>query len=242
MTKTEGSLEKYYKILRLEPGAGPDELKKAYKNRVKAWHPDKLPSASKRLQKLAHDKLAAIKVAHRALGKHIRAEAKKTGGKAPDIKGPQVKTAPANAPASIPAPAPRAKDPVQQKAAAMPARPPGNAFTTLANGDRYAGDVVDNKPHGEGIYIFSAGNQYVGEFKKGKPHGVGEFTFASGDKYTGQFIEDSMEGQGVYHYANGDKYTGQFKGGQPHGEGAYTAASGKHVKGVWENGFLKTEK
>ena len=83
MTKAKVSPEKYFKLLKLEPGAGLDELKRAYRKRVKAWHPDKLPSTSKRLQKLAHDKLHEIDVAYKALGEYIRKEAKKTGEKTP---------------------------------------------------------------------------------------------------------------------------------------------------------------
>ena len=67
--------QRYFDRVNVFP-APPDELKKAYRSRVKAWHPDKLSSASKRLQKLAQDKLADINVAHKALGKHIRDEAK----------------------------------------------------------------------------------------------------------------------------------------------------------------------
>jgi len=33
----------YYKLLGVDPKAGPDEIKQAYLNKVKQWHPDKNP-------------------------------------------------------------------------------------------------------------------------------------------------------------------------------------------------------
>ena len=248
----KGSVKKYFSILKLKPDADLDELKLAYRKRVKSWHPDKFPSSSERLQKMAHDKLHEVNVAYQHLKKYIKIESRKAA-KGPARENRDASTGPvAQAPPyEPPAPQPGFYDRKDRWEAEAPRKPGVQApqpkvsanddFHRLPNGDKYAGDIVNNKPHGEGVYIFAGGNRYAGEFKNGKPHGIGAFTFSTGDKYEGQFKEDSMEGQGIYFYANGDKYMGQFKSGQPHGEGVYITAGGKQSRGIWENGFLKTE-
>ena len=55
--------------MKLKPDADLDELKLAYRKRVKSWHPDKFPSSSERLQKMAHDKLHEVNVAYQHLKK-----------------------------------------------------------------------------------------------------------------------------------------------------------------------------
>lgn len=262
MKLDKDSAKKYFSILKLKPDADLDELKLAYRKRVKAWHPDKFPSSSERLQKMAHDKLHKVNVAYKHLKKYIEEESGKTAGdktgrrktdKGFTKESRSASTGPdGKAPPHEPPPPPPGFYDRKDRWEAEAPRKPGvqepqpkvsthDDFHRLPNGDKYAGEIVNNKPHGEGVYIFAGGNQYAGEFKNGKPHGIGKFTFSTGDKYEGQFKEDAMEGQGIYFYANGDKYMGQFKGGQPHGEGVYISAGGKQSRGLWENGFLKTE-
>jgi curved DNA-binding protein CbpA len=48
-------MEKYFKILKLKPGASLEDVKRAYKTQVKIWHPDRFPQESPRLQKKAHE-------------------------------------------------------------------------------------------------------------------------------------------------------------------------------------------
>lgn len=260
MKLDKDTVKKYFSILKLKLDADLDELKQAYRKRMKSWHPDKFPSTSERLQKMAHDKLHEVNVAYKQLEKFIKKESKKTAGdktgRRKTDKDPSESRSAADEPETKtppyePPPPPGfydSKDRWEGEAPRKPGVPEPQPkvsshddFHRLPNGDRYAGDIVNTKPHGEGVYVFAGGNKYVGEFKNGKPHGIGEFTFATGDRYEGQFKEDSMEGQGTYFYANGDKYMGQFKGGHPHGEGVYTSVGGKQVRGLWENGFLKTE-
>lgn len=38
------NLERYYEILGLKPGASLGEIKQAYKNLAKDWHPDRFPN------------------------------------------------------------------------------------------------------------------------------------------------------------------------------------------------------
>ena len=51
------------------------------------------------------------------------------------------------------------------------------------NGEKYVGEIKDNKYNGKGSYLFINGNVYIGEFKDGLQNGQGTFTFANGDKY-----------------------------------------------------------
>ncbi|MFM8004815.1 MAG: J domain-containing protein, partial [Dolichospermum sp.] len=48
-------LERYYRILELEPGATLAEINQAYKDLVFVWHPDRLPKDNLRLQHKAQE-------------------------------------------------------------------------------------------------------------------------------------------------------------------------------------------
>ncbi|MBO1072363.1 MAG: DnaJ domain-containing protein [Dolichospermum sp. DEX189] len=50
-------LERYYRILELEPGATLEQINQAYKDLVFVWHPDRLPKDNPRLQHKAQEKL-----------------------------------------------------------------------------------------------------------------------------------------------------------------------------------------
>ena len=56
-----------FKILGVEPGASPDEIKSAYRRAVAKYHPDKVTHLGKEFQEIAHRKLVAIQRAYEAL-------------------------------------------------------------------------------------------------------------------------------------------------------------------------------
>lgn len=56
-------LERYYRILELEPGATLEEINQAYKDLVFVWHPDRLPKDNPRLQHKAQEKLKSLNMA-----------------------------------------------------------------------------------------------------------------------------------------------------------------------------------
>jgi DnaJ-domain-containing protein 1 len=58
-----------FKILGVEPGASPDEIKAAYRRAVAKYHPDKVTHLGKEFQEMAHKKLVAIQRAYEALMK-----------------------------------------------------------------------------------------------------------------------------------------------------------------------------
>jgi len=57
------SLDEYYKVLGVDPSATPEELKKAYRDLVKEWHPDRVLH-NPRLHKNAQEKLREINEAY----------------------------------------------------------------------------------------------------------------------------------------------------------------------------------
>ena len=130
---------------------------------------------------------------------------------------------------------------------------------TLNDGDKYVGEVKDNKFNGQGTYTYASGNKYVGEFKDGNLNGQGTYTFADGYKYVGEFTDGkpnrqgtetlangttyvgefkdgTRNGQFTVTYANGDKYVGWFKDGEFNGQGAYTYANGDKYVGWFKDG------
>ena len=54
----------YFEILELKPGATPDEVKAAYRDLAKVWHPDRFREDSPRLKAKAAEKLAEINEAY----------------------------------------------------------------------------------------------------------------------------------------------------------------------------------
>jgi len=61
--------ENPFKILGVEAGASPDEIKAAYRRAVAKYHPDKVTHLGKEFQEMAHRKLVAIQRAYEALRK-----------------------------------------------------------------------------------------------------------------------------------------------------------------------------
>lgn len=53
-------LERYYRILELQPGATLEEVNQAHKDLAFVWHPDRLPQDNQRLQEKALKKLKEI--------------------------------------------------------------------------------------------------------------------------------------------------------------------------------------
>jgi tetratricopeptide (TPR) repeat protein len=73
-----------YEILQLEPGAPPDRVRQAYRNLVKAWHPDRF-AGNPRLQRQAEEKLKELNDAYEQLKRletvlHVGAGSERQGG------------------------------------------------------------------------------------------------------------------------------------------------------------------
>lgn len=59
-------LDRYYKVLELEPDASLEQVKQAYRDLAKVWHPDRF-SHDPRLQQKAQEKLKEINDAYERL-------------------------------------------------------------------------------------------------------------------------------------------------------------------------------
>ena len=64
MKKTANKLVNYYELLEIDPKAGPQEVKQAYLNQVKLWHPDKNPGRTLE----AEEKTKILNQAYHVLG------------------------------------------------------------------------------------------------------------------------------------------------------------------------------
>jgi len=60
------SLDEYYRILELEPGASLEEIHQGYRDLAMVWHPDRFLNHP-RLQQKAHKKFQQINEAHQQL-------------------------------------------------------------------------------------------------------------------------------------------------------------------------------
>lgn len=62
-----GDLAVFYRTLELEPGASAEEVKAAYLDLVKVWHPDRYQNEPERLRLRAQEKLKAVNEAYARL-------------------------------------------------------------------------------------------------------------------------------------------------------------------------------
>lgn len=108
---------------------------------------------------------------------------------------------------------------------------------TLANGDRYLGEVVGTMRTGKGRYTFANGDVYEGGFLDNLHHGQGVLSLANGDRYEGSFVNGIRQGQGTYRFANGDTYTGSFVQGLFEGRGRLSQANGDLYEGEFSQGM-----
>lgn len=72
------------------------------------------------------------------------------------------------------------------------------------NGDKYDGEIKNNKANGKGNYLliilgtyyYSNGDKYEGKWKDGRISTEGKFTFKDGGTYTGNIAEEKANGKG----------------------------------------------
>ncbi len=83
-------MKQYFEILELQPGATPDEVKTAYRDLAKVWHPDRFKSDSPRLKSKAAEKLAEINEAYEKIRAYqARQKSRKQSGETHSVH-PQI--------------------------------------------------------------------------------------------------------------------------------------------------------
>ena len=118
-----------------------------------------------------------------------------------------------------------------------------NNLLNLPLGDKYDGEIKDNKPNGKGIYYSISGEIKEGIFKDGLLNGKGKMTLNNGFFIEGDFINDELNGYGKTVNINGEIYEGEFKNGIREGKGKLILSNedrfeGNFIKGKFE-GFGK---
>jgi hypothetical protein len=71
VTKPDEAPDYYYRVLGLDNGATTVEIKQAYRDLVKIWHPDRFSVGDERLRRRAEAKLKEINEAHAYLNSHV---------------------------------------------------------------------------------------------------------------------------------------------------------------------------
>ncbi len=66
-TSDSARIQNPHEVLGVQPNAGPDEIRTAYKNLVKRYHPDMVSHLGEEFQQLAHEKMLAIQEAYEKL-------------------------------------------------------------------------------------------------------------------------------------------------------------------------------
>ena len=227
-------MQKYFKILGIKLNASMDEVKRAYKEQAKKWHPDRFHQEDQEIQKKSQERFQKISDAYQKIQEITKQRLKvKYSDEQPD-KGFQHPFSNSDS------------DPFQESTGFSSAPSSqtesedaaGYFYRTWPNGDKYEGQLQGGLMHGMGVLISTNGDQYTGQFRFGKMNGQGKMVFANGDTYTGEFSDNAMGGKGNYNYSNGDRFVGNFMGDLPHGEGAHILASGEVYAGNWDQGRL----
>ena len=93
------------------------------------------------------------------------------------------------------------------------------------NGDKYIGEMKNNKKEGRGILIYSNKNEkyikYEGFWKQDKKNNKGTMYYKDGSTYIGHWKNDMRDGKGELYYSTGEIYNGTFKEDKKEGEGYF---------------------
>lgn len=118
---------------------------------------------------------------------------------------------------------------------------PNTPGTPIGNGIAYGFSNVSPLT-GRGIIIYDNGNKYYGDVENNKLKGCGTFVYKNDktyDRYIGKFDNGNFQGLGKYKYKNGCEYIGKFKNNKYDGQGIFKSKDGSHFSGTWHQGQLE---
>ena len=117
---------------------------------------------------------------------------------------------------------------------------PDAQILNIPLGDKYEGEMKNNKPNGKGIYYSITGEIKEGEFMDGKLNGQGKMTLSNGFFIQGNFVNDELDGYGMtLNMTTGEKYEGEFKNGIRQGKGKLIMSNEDRFEGNFVNGKLE---
>ena len=115
----------------------------------------------------------------------------------------------------------------------------GYGINYFINGDRYEGWWDNDLQNGTGTLFYNDGSLFIGQWVNGKQNGMGTLYYNSGDKYYGNFIEGEKNGKGLFISIDNNRFIGTFKNNQKHGKGImYFNKNKKLSREIWDNGIL----
>ena len=196
-------MEQFFKTLKVTPTASMEEVKRAYRKRVKFWHPDRFPVESERLQKLAHRQMQEINEAYRELEQHY---AEGTSKSEASPKPPSSANAESH-------PTLQFQNGDCYIGTLAGSVPHGHGTYLFAAGNKYIGEFENGKPNGWGLLVFTNGDKYEGDFVQDVMEGEGVYTSANGDRFVGGFKNGQPHGRGVHFTAAGKQYPGLWEDG-----------------------------
>ena len=109
----------------------------------------------------------------------------------------------------------------------------------LPFGDKYEGEVRNNKPNGKGIYYSITGEIKEGTFIDGHLNGKGKMNLNNGFFIEGNFIDDELDGYGRTININGEIYEGEFKKGIREGKGKLILSNEDRFEGNFSKGKIE---
>ena len=114
-----------------------------------------------------------------------------------------------------------------------------NNSLNLPMGDKYEGEIKNNKPNGKGIYYSITGEIREGIFIDGHLNGKGKMTLNNGFFIEGNFVDDELDGYGKTININGELYEGEFKKGIREGKGKLILPNEDRFEGSFMKGKLE---